>query len=231
MGQRARRIMGRGGALAIAIGLVALTMTLTGAHERRDVANGQYRLVVGFLNEPAITGEQNGLSLRVSRIGGATGTPLASPAAGGTPAAAELAPVEGLQDFIEAEVIYGDQRMPLALSASFGDPGHYESIFFPMAAGDYSFRITGTIEDTPIDETFTSGLDTFSSVLPVEPLQFPKPAASPAALTLGDPVGNVGQGGGLTSGLGGTGVAALVLAATAAGAGWMVSRRRLATTR
>ena len=225
------RMTGRAAAAVMALGLVAMTVALVGAHERRDIGDGQsqYRLVVGFLEEPAITGEQNGLSLRVSRIAGGAGTPAASPANAGTPAAAELIPVEGLQDTLQAEVIYGDQRMDLALNITFGEPGLYGSIFFPMAAGDYSFRIFGTIEGLPIDETFTSGLDTFSPVVPVEPLQFPKPA-TPVALTIGAGSGSVSRdGSGVGFRLDGFGVA-LLAAVAVAGAGWMAGQRRSSVT-
>jgi hypothetical protein len=46
-------------------------------------------------------------------------------------------------------------------------------VFFPTAAGPYSFHVTGDIEGTPIDETFSSGPDTFGEVEDVAGGQFP----------------------------------------------------------
>lgn len=145
--------------IAVALPLAAL------AHEQREVADGQYQLVVGFIDEPAFVGEKNGLSLRVTKPG--TGTPAAE----GEP---EGVPVEGLDQTLTAEVIYGDQTMELPLRPAFGDPGHYVSYFFPTAEGDYSFRISGEIEGTAIDETFTSSPEGFDAVQAREPLEFPK---------------------------------------------------------
>lgn len=138
-----------------AIGAAVTTV----AHEHREVADGQYELTVGFLNEPAYVNLQNGLSLRVETTGD------------------EPAPVEGLVETLDATVIYGDQEMELELSPVFNDPGHYQSIFFPTALGAYTFQITGEIEGNAIDESFTSGPETFAEVEPIEPLQFPKPAS------------------------------------------------------
>ncbi len=162
--------------LAAGCGVVALLLALlplaAAAHEHREVANGQYEMVVGFIEEPAFVGEMNGLYLRVEKT--------AAPEAAASPAAEveEGTPVEGLADTLQAEVIFGDQRMPLTLEPAFRQPGVYHSVFFPTTPGDYTFHIFGQIEGNPVDETLTSAPGGFDSVQPVEPLQFPKPAAS-----------------------------------------------------
>lgn len=163
MTTKLRTIAGCGAALLIA----ALFPFFVAAHEHRDVADGQYELTVGFLEEPAYVGLKNGLSLAVEEK-----TAAATPAADGEQPEGE--PVEGLSDALTAEVIYGDQSMELELEPVFGDPGSYQAIFFPTATGDYSFRISGEIDGEAIDETFTSGPETFAEVEPIEPLMFPK---------------------------------------------------------
>ena len=139
------------------LAITALMAATTAAHEHREVGDGQYEFTVGFLDEPAFVEQKNGLSLRVVTIEGEE-------------------PVEGLESTLQAEVIYGDQTLELELQPAFGDPGHYTSVFFPMAPGAYTFHITGEIDGIEVDEEFTSGPETFSEVEPVEPLQFPKPA-------------------------------------------------------
>ncbi len=154
---------------AVLVAAFALLLPMaTSAHEHREVGNGKYTFVVGFLNEPAFVSGENGLSLAVTK-----NTSGATPAAG-----SEGTPVEGLDKTLKAEVIYGDQKMNLPLSPGYGQPGKYESIFFPMAAGDYSFHIYGEVEGTKVDETFTSGPNTFSTVEAREPLEFPKSKSS-----------------------------------------------------
>jgi len=159
----------------VAAALAALVPALTAAHEHRELVNGQYEVSIGFIEEPAFVGEKNGLYLRVERVAAETS---ATPVPGtGEEEHAEGIPVEGLDATLQAEVIYGDQTMPLTLLPAFGQPGVYQSVFFPMAAGDYTFHVFGDIEGNPIDETFTSSPEGFDSVQPREPFEFPKPTS------------------------------------------------------
>ncbi len=64
--------------------------------------------------------------------------------------------------------------MALELVPSFNQPGTYFGHFFPMAEGDYTFRIAGDIEGNAMDESFTSSPEGFDSVQPREPLEFPR---------------------------------------------------------
>jgi hypothetical protein len=143
------RRIGRSGALAAALTLV-VGVGVAAAHEQRDV--GDYTFSVGFLEEPVFTGQKSGLDLRVARGG---------------------EPVEGLEETLQAEVTFSGQSRDLEISPVFGQPGAYRSVFFPTAAGPYSFHITGDIDGTPIDETFSSGPDTFGEVADVAGGQFP----------------------------------------------------------
>ncbi len=155
------------GALATAAAaLLVVSPISVGAHEHREI--GEYTLVVGFINEPAVSGELNGLSLTVHQASASdtAATPTASEDEG--------TPVEGLESTLQAEVILGDQKMPLTLGTVWKTPGAYESWFIPTAPGDYSFHIWGTINGTQIDETFTAGPDTFSTVIDRSTLEFPK---------------------------------------------------------
>jgi hypothetical protein len=159
-----RRLMGFGLLVSVLVASAAALSWTATAHEHRTV--GSYEFVVGFLNEPAVSNELNGLSLRI------TEAPAADAAA--TPEAeAEGVPVEGLEATLQAEVIYGDQRMPLTLEPAWNDPGHYVSPLIPTQPGDYSFHVWGTINGTEIDETFTAGPETFSTVIDRTTLEFP----------------------------------------------------------
>ena len=145
MFQRVRRTAVVAAALTMMVGPGAVL-----AHETRDV--GQYSVVVGFVDEPVFTGQKSGLEFSVSR---------------------GEAPVEGLEETLAATVRFGEQTRDLEISPRFGEPGWYQSIFFPTAAGPYTFRVFGEIEGEPFDESFTSGPDTFSEVQDVTSGQFP----------------------------------------------------------
>ncbi len=105
--------------------------------------------------EPAYEGEKNGVDLRVADEDGE--------------------PVEGLEETLQVEVrvAHGDASMTLPLRAVFGQPGRYTADFVPTQAGAYLFRFFGTLAGTDVDETFTSEVDSFSSVAPIADLQFP----------------------------------------------------------
>jgi hypothetical protein len=141
--------LGRAAVLALSLAAVAGTGT-TFAHESREV--GELTMVVGFADEPVFTGQKSGLEFLVTR---------------------GEEPVEGLEETLQASVTFGGETRDLEISPRFGEPGWYESVFFPTAAGAYTFRIVGEIEGEAIDESFTSGPDTFSEVSDVTGGQFP----------------------------------------------------------
>lgn len=143
------RRFGRAAALGSMLALIVGT-GVASAHESREV--GEYTLTVGFLEEPVYSGDKSGLDLRVAR---------------------GEEPVEGLEETLTASVSFRAESRELEISAVFGQPGAYRSVFFPTAAGPYTFRISGEIDGQPVDESFTSGPDTFSDVRDVTAGQFP----------------------------------------------------------
>jgi hypothetical protein len=130
------------------------------AHEERTVSD--YGFVVGLIDEPVYTGQKSGLEFLVTE--------------GDTP-------VEGLEATLQGTVTFGGETRELPLEPRFGEPGWYESVFFPTAAGPYTFRIFGDIDGTAVDESFTSSPDGFSEVQDVTGGQFPVtlPAAGDTA--------------------------------------------------
>src|SRR5688500_18334706 len=134
-----------GAMLAALVGIVAVS-----AHESREV--GEYTFTAGFVGEPVYSGQKSGLDLRVAR---------------------GEEPVEGLEETLEAEVTFAGQSRTLEISPLFNQPGAYQSVFFPTAAGPYTFHVFGEIEGQAVDESFTSGPETFSEVQDVAGGQFP----------------------------------------------------------
>jgi hypothetical protein len=143
--------IGRATVLGAVLAMIA-GIGVVSAHEHREV--GEYSIEVGFIDEPVYAGDKSGLELFVAHH-------------------ESEEPIEGLEETLSAEVIFGDETRELEISAAFGEPGGYRSVFFPTAAGSYTFRITGEIEGTAIDESFTSGPDTFGDIRDVTAGQFP----------------------------------------------------------
>ncbi|TMC00590.1 MAG: hypothetical protein E6J42_00585 [Chloroflexi bacterium] len=158
-----------GAAVLAAVFALGGYMQTASAHEARGV--GKYQFIVGFLNEPSIAFQPNGLSLEIKFFenGAPTATgEEAESAQGGTP-------VENADSSLKAEVIVGGgaKKMDLTLEPRFGEPGAYDGHFIPTLAGDYTFHITGKLEDQNIDESFSSGPKTFDTVQDASALEFP----------------------------------------------------------
>lgn len=144
------------------LGLITIGTTAN-AHERRETSGHQ--VVVGWAEEPAFAGFKNAVSFRVTEGGKG---------------------VEGLQ--MKVEVIFGDKDGsekigPLELEAAFGDPGHYRAPIIPTRSGKYTFHITGTLDEQPFDQIFTSSEETFHSIAEPKEVQFPE--KDPSAGELG----------------------------------------------
>lgn len=160
-------------ACALVIGLALAGLIAPGsasAHERRDLLAGKYQAVVGWLNEPAYEGQINALSLVV--------TSKTDKDTNGN-----AKPIEGLEQSLRAQVIVGgSQPFDLKLETRFGMSGSYAGYVQPTRAGQYTFRIYGTINGEQVDERFESGPGRFGDIEPIAKLQFPSQGAVPTDL-------------------------------------------------
>jgi hypothetical protein len=139
--------------VAMACGALLLPATAAGAHEVREV--GDLTLVVGWSSEPAFAGFGNEVQVIVTR---------------------GERPVEGGE--LEAEVVFGEpdgstRTDPLPLEPAFDTPNEYLGYIIPTRPGTYSFHVTGSVGGEQIDETFTSGEDTFDDVNNPTDAEFP----------------------------------------------------------
>jgi hypothetical protein len=144
--------------------LAAALLAAPSASAHGYVEVEEYELVIGFSSEPAYQGEPNGLDLRVTNT--ATGEPVA-----------------GLADTLQAAISFGGTSRELELRPRFGQEGAYTANVLPTEAGDYTWRIWGEIEGTPVDVTMTSGPDTFSAVEAKDVVAFPAAEPTPAELS------------------------------------------------
>ncbi|HEY6570769.1 MAG TPA: hypothetical protein VIZ22_10780 [Candidatus Limnocylindrales bacterium] len=167
---RTRTVRRLGGAVTVAALFSLLAAGTSLAHEVRDV--GEYTVVVGFIDEPVFVGQKSGLEFFVDK--------------GDTP-------VDGLEQTLKAEVIYQDQHRDLPIEARFGEEGAYESVFFPTAAGPYTFHISGTLDGQAIDESFTSSPEGFSEVEDLASGQFPVQFPSQAEVVSDAQAGRAAQ--------------------------------------
>lgn len=160
-----RQVAARGvGALVALLLLVpVLAATPAFAHERRAV--GPYTFVVGFLVEPALQGEPNGIDLRITRTDNGE-------------------PVLGAERTLKASIAFGGGTpKEFTVRSRFGVPGGYTADIIPTKAGAYIFTFSGTIDGTTINQRFESGPGRFEDVTATDKMQFPDviPAAASIA--------------------------------------------------
>jgi hypothetical protein len=144
----------------VSLSILILVPTPASAHERRQV--GAYTFTVGFSTEPAFSHIPNGPEVTITK--GPNEEPVA----------------EGVD--LEVEIIFGDESTTLAVEPAFvvdvfGEPGNYDASIFPTRPGTYTFRFFGTVEGTEIDESFTSGPETFNDIN--DPAEFAFPVDDP----------------------------------------------------
>ncbi len=143
---------------AAALAGTVLLVAPTAAHAHETVQRGDLEIVVGFGTEPAYLGQPNSVQVVLTHGG---------------------EPIVDLGDTLAVEVSYGDEPpVELALEpnfavGAFGEPGDYRAWLIPTAAGPYAIHLSGTVDGEEIDETVTSGPDTFSEVESGSEIMYP----------------------------------------------------------
>ena len=134
-------------ALAALVSFVSVTPQAF-AHQRElyTIGGQDYLIVIGSINEPIFVDDKSGVELRV--LTADPNNPMNSSAEG-------AAPVEGLEETVQVEIGAGNTTKVMQLEPAFGEPGAYESTFYPTVATTLTYRLFGTINNTPVDLTFT----------------------------------------------------------------------------
>lgn len=200
------------GTLAL-VAIVALMPLAASAHETQEFEIGgeHYQFVVGSLNEPVVVDDKTGVYVSVTMP---EHSGMAANDHHGTAGA-----VEGLEETLQVEISAGDAKKVLDLAPIHGEAGAYRAPFYPTVATTYSYRFFGTINDTPVDLTFscnpaghgTAEEDTneveisdgvtrvsktgaFGCPSPKEDMGFPEASATVRSLERGKTTGNVALG-------------------------------------
>lgn len=142
-------------AALVAVAMLVAVPSAALAHETREVAG--YKVVVGWIGEPALEGQKNGVDFRVTK---------------------DDKPVEGLEKTVKVEVLHkaSGTKKTFALRTIFRDPGHYTADLIPTAPGQYEMRFFGNIGSAEVNETFISGPGRYGDIEPTTEIAFPVPA-------------------------------------------------------
>ncbi len=101
---------------------------------------GEYRLEIGWMNEPVVSGETNGIELYVSHL--KKDIPLKDqPFEKG---------IEGLEKSLKIQLVYDTENIILPLAADHNIPGKYYAFVDPTKAGYYQANVLGNIGETSV---------------------------------------------------------------------------------
>ncbi|MBM4410473.1 MAG: hypothetical protein FJ037_03955 [Chloroflexi bacterium] len=139
-------------AALIAVAMMVVAPSAALAHERRDVSG--YQFVVGWIVEPALEGQKNGVDLRITQAD---------------------KPVEGVEKTLQVEITHkaSGTKKTFALRTIFRDPGHYTADVIPTAPGQYEMRFFGKVGSAEVNQTFISGPGRYGDIEPTTEIAFP----------------------------------------------------------
>ena len=110
-------------------------------------AVGDYRVEIGWMNEPVVSGETNALEFYASPL-------IPCPEISEPLKCAESQEfqngIEGLKKTVKIQLIYKDKNLTLPLSPDHDIPGKYYAFVNPTVSGFYQANILGTIQETTI---------------------------------------------------------------------------------
>ncbi len=101
---------------------------------------GEYRLEIGWMNEPVVSGETNGIELYVSPFD--SSIPLEEQEFKNG--------IAGLEKTLKMQLVLEEDKITLPLKADHNIPGKYYAFVDPTVSGFYQANIIGTIKDTTV---------------------------------------------------------------------------------
>ena len=117
------------------------------AHE--SITVGDFEIEIGWVNEPAIAGQQNAIAISITN-------------------ASSAEPVEDVSS-LTVTVSYGGQSKELTLQPLGENArGQFVAPILPTVAGEYTLKLGGTLGETVVDAEVHP-----EEVLPADTLQFP----------------------------------------------------------
>lgn len=122
------------------LGLILIFFIFSPAYGHTIDKVGDYRLEIGWMNEPVVSGETNGIELFVSPL--EEGIPVEEQ---------EFKDgITGLEKTLKIQLVYKQEKITLNLDPDHNIPGKYYAFVDPTVSGYYQANILGIIGETPI---------------------------------------------------------------------------------
>jgi len=122
-------------AIACLITIIVLFLNFKIAFAHETITVGEYEIVYGWVNEPPIAGQLNGVEIFVNHTGG-EGQRVE----------------EHIVHTLVVELSYGGESKTLTLDPVFDTAGAFDATVLPTIPGIYSLKFSGMLEDTPVNE-------------------------------------------------------------------------------
>lgn len=124
------------------------------AHEHQvfEIGGKIYEFTIGSLNEPVTVDDKTGVEVRVKLMGEVEAGEHHDEGAAHEEAAGT--PVTGLEQTLKVQLQAGGKTKTLDLAPAYNDPGAYRAPFFPTVQTTYTYRLVGTVNNTPVDLSF-----------------------------------------------------------------------------
>jgi hypothetical protein len=145
-------------ACLLALSVLLLNFQPAFAHE--GITVGDYEIVYGWVNEPPIAGQRNGVEIFVNDTSGGSEQPVE----------------EQIVQSLVVELTYGAESKTLTLEPVFDTPGAFDATVIPTIPGLYSLKFSGTVGDTAVDAEVE-----LEEVQTADAVQFPRGASTEPA--------------------------------------------------
>ncbi|HXV65651.1 MAG TPA: hypothetical protein VD731_00285 [Nitrosopumilaceae archaeon] len=113
---------------------------LVGANAHTVDSVGEYRLEIGWMSEPVVSGQTNGIELYVSSFDPNIPVEEQNFKDG----------ITGLEKFLKIELVFEEKKIILPLNSDHNIPGKYYAFVVPTVSGYYQANLLGTIKDTNV---------------------------------------------------------------------------------
>jgi hypothetical protein len=110
------------------------------AHAHTIDSVGEYRLEIGWMNEPVVSGETNGIELYVSPLDPNTPVEKQEFKDG----------ISGLEKTLKMELVFQGKKIILSLDSDHNIRGKYYAFVNPTVPGYYQANLLGSIKDTTV---------------------------------------------------------------------------------
>jgi hypothetical protein len=120
--------------LACLIAIITLLVSHQTALAHESITVGNYEIVYGWVNEPPVAGQLNGVEIFVNDTSGGTEQPVEAQ----------------IINSLVVELSYGGESKTLTLEPVFDTPGAFDATVLPTIPGLYSLKFSGIVGDTPV---------------------------------------------------------------------------------